>query len=129
MFKDAKIFSSFSVDDVKNVKNFYKDILGLNVKDDGEMEMLTLKFADGGKVMIYPKGSAHKPATFTVLNIEVDNLEKAVDKLIEKGQKFEQYDDMYLKTDEKGIHRGNGYGPDNAWIADPAGNIIAILQS
>jgi len=89
---------------------------------------LELDVTGGTKVMIYPKPN-HIPATFTVLNFPVDDLDKTVDELIVKGIRFEQYDMGDIKTDEKGIARGNGMGPDIAWFTDPSGNIIAVMKS
>src|ERR1700755_2064908 len=91
------------------------------------MGLLTLQWAGGRKVIVYPKPN-HTPATFTVLNFPVDDVEKAVDELTGRGVKFEHYDMGDIKTDEKGIVRGNGMGPDIAWFTDPAGNIISVLK-
>lgn len=131
MFIDKKAFSSFSVDDIDKAKEFYQDTLGLNAQEIemGEgYSMLELDVTGGSKVMIYPKPN-HTPATFTVLNFLVDDLEKTVDELTAKGVKFEQYDMGDFKTDAKGIVRGNGRGPDIAWFSDPAGNIISVLKT
>jgi len=131
MFIDKKAFSSFSVNDIDKAKEFYQDTLGLNantIEMGGSYSMLELDVTGGTKVMIYPKPN-HTPATFTVLNFPVDDLDKTVDELTAKGVKFEQYDMGDMKTDEKGIVRGNGMGPDIAWFADPAGNIISVLKN
>jgi len=131
MFTDKKAFSSFSVNDIDKAKEFYQNRLGLNVNQiemGGEYRMLELDVTGGSKVMIYPKPN-HTPATFTVLNFPVDNLEKTVDELTAKGVKFEHYDMGELKTDTKGIVRGNGKGPDIAWFTDPAGNVISVLKN
>ena len=131
MFTDKKAFSSFSVNDIDKAKEFYQNRLGLNVNQiemGGEYRMLELDVTGGSKVMIYPKPN-HTPATFTVLNFPVDSLEKTVDELTAKGVKFEQYDMGDLKTDAKGIVRGNGKGPDIAWFKDPAGNVISVLKN
>jgi predicted enzyme related to lactoylglutathione lyase len=125
MLKDSKVFSSFSVDDIPKAKEFYQDTLGLNVKED-QMGMLELHFADGNRVMIYPKPN-HTPASFTVLNFKVDNVEATVDDLVSRGVQFEHYDYEQLKTDEKGISRDNG-GPTIAWFTDPSGNIISVVE-
>lgn len=125
MLKNSQPFSSFSVDDLKKAKNFYQSILGLEVKE-GSMGILELHVAGSTPVMVYPK-SNHSPATFTVLNFPVQNVEDAVDLLNSKGVKFENYDEEYLKTDEKGISRGEG--PAIAWFKDPAGNILSVLES
>lgn len=124
MFKDTKAFSSFSVNDIAKAKQFYQDTLGLDVADRNGLLELHLK--GDGNIMIYPKPN-HTPATFTVLNFGVDNVEKAVDDLTAKGVKFEHYDMEQLKTDEKGISRGNG-GPTIAWFTDPAGNILSVVE-
>jgi|SRR5437868_4525945 predicted enzyme related to lactoylglutathione lyase len=131
MFTDKKAFSSFSVNDIDKAKEFYQNSLGLNVNQiemGGEYRMLELDVTGGSKVMIYSKPN-HTPATFTVLNFPVDSLEKTVDELTAKGVKFEHYDMGDLKTDAKGIVRGNGKGPDIAWFKDPAGNVISVLKN
>ena len=122
MFHDAKTFSSFSVNDLKRAKEFYAGVLGLDVNESPEG--LALNLAGGAMVFLYPKPN-HEPATFTVLNFQVDDVEKAVDELVKKGVKFEQYDMADLKTDAKGIARGNG--PTIAWFKDPAGNILSVV--
>ncbi|WP_419803071.1 VOC family protein [Mucilaginibacter sp.] len=123
MFKDSKAFSGFSVDDISKAREFYNGKLGLEVTK--EMQgLLTLKFANGNKVLIYPKPN-HQPATFTILNFPVDDIEQAVDELISKGVQFEHYNEPNLKTDEKGICRGK---PLIAWFKDPAGNILSVIQ-
>lgn len=124
MFENTKAFSSFSVDDLQKARNFYGDTLGLDVSE--QPEGLGIHFEKGGDVFLYPKTS-HEPATFTVLNFFVDNVEEAVDELTGKGISFEQYGGE-IKTDEKGISRGNG-GPVIAWFKDPAGNILSVLEA
>jgi len=123
MFKDTKAFSSFSVNDLPKAREFYGQTLGLEVSETPEG--LQLKIAGGGMVFIYPKPN-HTPATFTVLNFPVDDIEAAVDKLAKHGVGFENYQGE-IKTDEKGIHRGKE-GPMIAWFKDPAGNILSVLQ-
>ena len=125
MFKDTKTFSSFSVDDLSKAKEFYGETLGLELKEN-EMGVLDVSLSGGAQVVIYPKPD-HKPATFTVLNFVVENIDDAVDELITKGVKFEHYDSEHLKTDEKGISR-MPEGPAMAWFCDPAGNILGVLQ-
>lgn len=125
MFKSTKAFSSFSVDDIEKAKEFYSKALGLDVKDN-PMGVLELQVAGSNDIMIYPKPN-HEPATFTVLNFPVDDIDKAVDDLTAKGIVFEQYDGD-IKTDEKGISR-DSRGPKIAWFKDPAGNIISVLES
>ena len=125
MFKDTKAFSGFSVDDTATAKAFYADKLGVTVTEDHGM--LTLHLAGGNNVLVYPKGSAHTPATYTVLNFPVNNIDQAVDELTKNGVRFEIYDMPELKTDAKGIVRGEG-GPPIAWFKDPAGNILSVLE-
>jgi predicted enzyme related to lactoylglutathione lyase len=124
MFKATKSFSSYSVDSITKARNFYSDKLGIKVTDESEMPGLIYLNIDGNKVMLYEKPN-HTPATFTVLNFPVKNVEKAVDDLTGKGVRFEQYTGD-LKTDEKGIFHGGG--PKIAWFKDPAGNIISVLE-
>ncbi len=123
MFKNTNAFSGFSVDDIAKAKQFYGQTLGLNV-EEGDMGILTLKISGGANIIIYPKPN-HTPATFTILNFPVQDVEKAVDSLTAKGVVFEQYGGG-LQTDEKGIFRGGG--PVIAWFRDPAGNILSVLQ-
>jgi catechol 2,3-dioxygenase-like lactoylglutathione lyase family enzyme len=120
MFKDTNAFSSFSVRDIPEAKEFYGQTLGLDVVEESE-GTLALQLGGGGRVLVYPKED-HTPATFTVLNFPVDNIEGAVDALGERGIKFESYPG----TDEKGIHRGEG--PLIAWFKDPAGNFLSVLE-
>jgi catechol 2,3-dioxygenase-like lactoylglutathione lyase family enzyme len=122
MFKDTKAFSGFSVDDVPRAKQFYGETLGLQVSE--EYGMLTLHLAGGGSVLVYPKDN-HTPATFTILNFPVPDIEPAVDELAKAGVRFEHYEGD-LQTDEKGIFRGQG--PNIAWFKDPAGNILSVLE-
>ena len=120
MFKDNMAFSTFSADDIPRAKQFYGETLGLNVED--QMDGLAVHLAGGGEVFIYPKDD-HAPATFTVLNFAVDDIDDAVDKLSSAGVTFERYEGM--EQDEKGINRGEG--PAIAWFKDPAGNILSVL--
>ena len=122
--KNSPAFSGFSVDDITAAKTFYGDTLGLDVAEDTSMNILKLKLKDGNNILLYPKND-HQPATFTVLNFPVDNIDDAVRSLSDLGVKFEQYPD--LKTDENGISRESG-GPNIAWFKDPAGNIISVLE-
>lgn len=124
MFKHSKLFSGFSVNDAAAAKKFYSETLGLNVNDGPTG--LSLDLGDGHFVFIYEKPN-HEPATFTILNIPVDDIDKAVDELAAKGVKFEHYEGM---TDDTGIARGiaAGRGPDIAWFKDPAGNILSVLH-
>lgn len=125
MFNDSKAFSGFSVNDIAKAKEFYGETLGLRVTE--EHGMLTLHLAGDTIVLIYPKEN-HIPATFTILNFPVKNIDEAFDALQSKGITFEKYEGM---TDEQGIARGlaKKEGPDIAWFTDPAGNILSILQT
>jgi len=123
MFKDTKAFSGFSVNDVPRAKQFYGETLGLNVTEENGLLMLHL--AGGGRIVVYPKEN-HVPATFTILNFPVDDVEEAVDRLTQAGVLFEHYEGD-LQTDEKGILRA-GQGPTIAWFTDPAGNILSVLE-
>jgi catechol 2,3-dioxygenase-like lactoylglutathione lyase family enzyme len=126
MFKARAAFSGFSVDSLAKAKEFYTGTLGLKV-DDQAMG-LRLHLPGGATVFVYPKED-HQPATFTILNFEVDNIDAAVDDLTSRGVQFEHYEGD-LKTDEKGVARGlsQNRGPDIAWFKDPAGNILSVLQ-
>lgn len=124
MLKDSKAFSGFSVNDSAAAKEFYSKFLGLEVK---ELPMgMMLELAGGGLVFMYEKPD-HVPATFTILNFPVDNIESAVEELKSKGVLFEKYPEM---TDDKDIARGisQNRGPDIAWFKDPAGNILSVMQ-
>ncbi len=125
MLKNSKAFSGFSVNDIQKAKEFYSEILGLEVKDT-PMGLLELNPEGGNRVIIYSKPN-HVAATFTVLNFPVKNIDEAVDELIKKGITFEQYDGT-IKTDEKGICRSGGKGPNIAWFKDPAGNILSLIE-
>ena len=126
MLKVKAAFSGFSVDDLAKSNEFYTKTLGLKV--DAEGTGLRLHLPDGGTVFMYPKHN-HQPATFTILNFVVENIDEAVDELTERGVQFEHYAEG-PKTDEKGILRGRALqmGPDIAWCKDPAGNTLAVLQ-
>jgi predicted enzyme related to lactoylglutathione lyase len=124
MFKHTKAFSSFSVNDLQKAQKFYSEMLGVDVVEMKEMGLLELRIEDSVKIMIYPKPD-HTPATFTILNFPVKDIEVAVDELTKRGVRFEQYEGQ-LKTDEKGIFRGEG--PKIAWFKDPAGNILSVLE-
>jgi predicted enzyme related to lactoylglutathione lyase len=122
MFKGAKAFSGFSVNDIQKAKEFYGQTLGLEISE--AHGLLKLHLAGGTTVLIYPKPN-HTPATFTILNFPVDNIEEAVDRLTKSGGRLERYEGD-LKTDEKGVFRGGG--PLIAWFKDPAGNILSVLE-
>jgi predicted enzyme related to lactoylglutathione lyase len=123
VFKISKAFSGFSVDNLQKAKEFYSKTLSFDISEMNGL--LNLHMGNGAKVLIYPK-SNHIPATFTVLNIPVDNIEQAVDELTKRGVHFEIYDEAGLKTDKKGIFRDAG--PNIAWFKDPAGNILSVLE-
>lgn len=126
MFKNTKAFSGFSVNDIKKAKEFYSQTLGLEVSEIPEMEgLLNLNISGGNKILIYSKLN-HTPATFTILNFPVDNVENTVEELTKRGVRFEIYNEPKLKTDEKGIMRDNG--PTIAWFKDPAGNILSVIE-
>jgi catechol 2,3-dioxygenase-like lactoylglutathione lyase family enzyme len=123
IFKEAKSFSSFSVNDLQSAKEFYEQTLGLHISESPEgLEIHT----DDNIVFLYPKPN-HTPASFTVLNFKVDDIEDAVDELISLGVRLEHYDLPDIKTDERGIARGPK-GPVIAWFKDPAGNILSVLE-
>jgi predicted enzyme related to lactoylglutathione lyase len=123
MFKDAKAFSSFSVNDLQKAKEFYGQTLGLNVSE--QPEGLALNLPNGNTVFLYPKPN-HTPASFTVLNFRVRDIEEAVAELNKLGVRMEKYNQPDLKTDEKGI--AHGPGPTIAWFKDPANNILSVLE-
>lgn len=125
MIQRERIFSSFSAEDTDEAYFFYKNVLGLQV-EKGEMSILTVIINEGMRFIIYPKQD-HVPATFTVLNIPVTDIEDAVEELTKKGVSFLQYDIPYIKTDEKGIARIEN-GPSQAWFTDPSKNIISLIQ-
>lgn len=124
MFDNTNAFSGFAVNDIAAAKNFYGNVLGLEVTEN-KMGILELRLANGASVIIYPKPN-HIPATFTILNFAVKDLEAAMNDLADKGVKFEIYNEEYFKTDDKGVFRGGG--PLIAWFKDPAGNIISVLE-
>ena len=121
MFKDSDTFSSFSVDDVPAAKEFYEKTLGLDVTDDNGL--LFLKLGGGGTVVVYPKGEAHEPASFTVLSFQVHDIDAAVDELKSRGITFERY--AGFDQDERGI--AGDAGGSIAWFTDPARNVFAVL--
>jgi catechol 2,3-dioxygenase-like lactoylglutathione lyase family enzyme len=124
MFSDTKAFSGFAVDDLDKAKEFYGETLGINVEilDDAN-GLLALHHPGDRDTFVYLKAD-HEPANYTILNFSVDDVEAAVDGLVERGVEFERYDGF--DQDEKGIARGNG--PDIAWFKDPAGNILAVIK-
>ncbi|MGA5063847.1 VOC family protein [Streptomyces exfoliatus] len=126
MFGETPAFSGFSVDDLDAARRFYGETLGLKAELDGEgeMRMLSLTLAGGARIFVYPKDD-HAPATFTILNFEVDDIERAVDELTGRGVTLERYADF--EADDKGVVRVEG-GPAIAWFKDPAGNVLSVLQ-
>src|SRR5438093_7024141 len=123
MLKHSKAFSGFSAGDIQTAKKFYAETLGLDVTESHGL--LTLRLAGGNNVLIYPKPN-HVPATVTVLNFPVKEVDLAVDELTKRGVRFEMYDLPNRKTDEHGIMRGNR--PSIDWFKDPAGNILSVIE-
>jgi catechol 2,3-dioxygenase-like lactoylglutathione lyase family enzyme len=123
MLEKSKAFSGFSVDDIPRAKEFYATTLGLEVTE--ENGMLTLHLAGDRPTLVYPKPD-HTPASFTILNFPVEDIEAAVDELTKRGVSFERYEGTDLETDERGIFRGGG--PPIAWFKDPAGNVLSVIQ-
>jgi predicted enzyme related to lactoylglutathione lyase len=123
MFENSKAFSGFAVDDLDKAREFYGETLGVKTSD-GEMDLLILHLAGGRDTIVYPKPDL-EPGNYTILNFPVDDIDKAVDELTERGVSLERYDGF--DQDEKGIARGDE-GPNIAWFKDPAGNILSVLQ-
>jgi len=121
MLGKTKAFSGFSVDDLEKARHFYADTLGIETSE--QYGLMTLHLAGGRDTLVYPK-PGHTPASYTILNFEVDDIDTAVDQLAGRGVRFEHYEG--LGQDEKGINRAGG--PYIAWFKDPAGNILAVLQ-
>lgn len=126
MIDQTKAFSSFSVKDLAVAKKFYEEILGLEVTETNMGLEIPLH---GSSVFIYEKPN-HEPASFTVLNLPVEDIDKVVDDLVAKGVTFERYDSLPAKQDDKGILRGKaaGQGPDIAWFTDPSGNVFSVMD-
>ena len=122
MFENTRAYSGFAVPDLEKARDFYGKTLGL--RTSLENGLLTLHLAGDRPTLVYPKPD-HEPATYTILNFPVRDIDEAVDELIARGVRFERYDGF--EQDEKGISRGEG-GPCIAWFKDPAGNILAVLQ-
>jgi catechol 2,3-dioxygenase-like lactoylglutathione lyase family enzyme len=123
MLGNTKAFSGFSVDDLDAAKRFYCDTLGVQVAENDAG--LTLHVGGDQPVFIYPKDD-HEPATFTILNFQVDDVEGTVAGLAERGVRFERYEGTEIETDEQGIFRGGG--PLIAWFKDPAGNVLSVIK-
>jgi catechol 2,3-dioxygenase-like lactoylglutathione lyase family enzyme len=121
MFANIKAYSGFAVPDIEQARRFYADTLGLGVSEDNGA--LTLHIAGGRDILVYPKPD-HTPASYTILNFPVPDVEAAVDALSERGVRFERYDGF--DQDDKGIFRGGG--PLIAWFTDPAGNVLSVIQ-
>jgi len=126
MFRNSKAFSGFSVNDLQKAKQFYGYLLKIEISQQEDMPVLSLHLGGDSHVMLYEKEN-HIPATFTVLNFPVENIEEAVADLKNHGISFESYDSPGLKTDADNIMRGKG--PKIAWFKDPAGNILSVLES
>ena len=126
MFRESHAFSGFAVKDAAIAKEFYENVLGINVVED-EMGM-HLHFGET-EIFVYEKPD-HVPATYTILNFPIEDINGAVDELVDKGVKFEIYEGMPQAQDERGILRGKATndGPDIAWFKDPSGNIFSILS-
>jgi catechol 2,3-dioxygenase-like lactoylglutathione lyase family enzyme len=122
MFESTKAFSGFAVDDIDKAREFYEGTLGLRVTE--ENGLLTLHLAGDRDTVVYPKPD-YTPATYTILNFAVDDIDRAVDDLTARGVRFERYDGF--EQDEKGILRAPN-GPPIAWFTDPAGNILSVLE-
>lgn len=127
MFTTDRAFSGFSVDDIEAARRFYGETLGLRVEDDA-MGFLELHLASGATILIYGKTN-HEPASYTILNFPVADIDAAVDDLNARGVTTKIYPDAEFPTDHRGILRGNGEGPDIAWFTDPAGNVLAVMQA
>ena len=125
MFKDTKAFSGFSVDDLDAAKRFYGETLGIEVTVEPPHGLLKLHIAGDRPILVYPKDN-HEPATFTILNFPVDDVEGTVAGLTERGVEFERYEGTELETDEQGVFRGGG--PLIAWFKDPAGNVLSVIK-
>jgi catechol 2,3-dioxygenase-like lactoylglutathione lyase family enzyme len=127
MLGNSEAFTTFSTDDTDKARGFYQGVLGLTVTDEGMGGLIGLQLPKGTRVIIYPKPN-HQPATFTVLNFPVDDIDAVVDELVAHGVTMERYEG--LQQDDKGIARGraSGQGPDQAWFTDPAGNILSVLR-
>ncbi len=126
-FSAQHAFSGFSIDDGEAARQFYADVLGVEVIEN-DMGFIELVLGSGAHVLAYTKPN-HEPASFTILNFPVDDLDAAVDELNAKGVVTKIYSDDEMPTDAKGIARGNGQGPDIAWFRDPAGNVLSVMKN
>ena len=125
MFRNTKAFSGFSVDDTDRARRFYAETLGLRVSEGPEPGLLVLHIAGDRDTIVYTK-SDHTPASFTILNFPVADIEDAIDELAGRSVQFERYEGTEMETDDKGIFRGGG--PKIAWFKDPAGNVMSVIQ-
>ena len=123
MLGESRAYSGFSVSDIPAAKRFYEETLGVEVTE--QHGMLTLHLAGDRPTLVYPK-DGHEPASFTILNFPVPDIEAAVGALAERGVSFERYEGTPMETDEKGIFRGGG--PLIAWFRDPAGNVLSVIE-
>jgi len=119
-------FSGFSVDDTERARDFYTRVLDLEVTDAGMQGIITLHLPGGSEVIVYPKGEAHTPASFTVLNLVVPDIDAGVAELARRGVAFERYEGTETETDTTGVFRRGG--PPIAWFTDPAGNVFSLIQ-
>jgi len=126
MFENSAAYSGMSVRDTAEARTFYEGVLNLSVRDAEMPGILAIELTSGGVVLLYPKGEQHVPASFTVLNFPVDDVDGAVDELVARGIEILRYEGMH--QDEKGISRGKaaGMGPDIAWFTDPSSNILSV---
>ncbi len=132
VLKNAPVFASFAVKDIDLARKFYGGTLGLDVREDKQMGILEIHSPDKSHVLVYPKPD-HQPAVFTVLNLQVRDIDETVDALTSTGLKFERYNTSDIKTDAKGVARGDtqrdgSKGPSIAWFHDPSGNIVSVME-
>ncbi len=125
MFTQTQAFSGFSVDDIERAREFYGDTLGLEIEELPPHGLLRLRIEGGNPTLVYPKED-HEPASFTILNFPVADVEGTVAALRERGVEFERYEGTPMETDEQGIFRGGG--PLIAWFKDPAGNVLSVVE-
>jgi catechol 2,3-dioxygenase-like lactoylglutathione lyase family enzyme len=128
MFERSHAYSSFATPDIDAARTFYRDTLGLDVRDSAQEGLLELHLEGGATVLVYPKPD-HRPAVFTVLNFPVPDVDAAVDELKRAGVEMQRYDVGGPQPDAKGIYRSDGNGPTIAWFTDPAGNILAVHEA
>ena len=129
---NAPVFASFAVKDIDLARKFYANTLGLDVREDKQMGILEIHSPDKSHVLVYPKPD-HEPANFTVLNLQVRDIDEIVDSMTATGLKFERYNTPDIQTDAKGVARGDtqrdgSKGPSIAWFRDPSGNIVSVME-